>query len=439
MKYAVSGTDQESGSPIELTVEAADVPSAAAIAARKGVNVAGIRAVAHPSVPPSIAPQRAAPPLTSAPPKKRRGRVWLGLLLLIAGLMAPFLPAVPLWVGAVLAGLVVLYLILPPARRPVGAFLRVSPERPTWRVLKLTMFLLVGLGLVGFSFAGRETVRLREEFAAKQEAERQAKAQAQAEASAKVSRLVEEARAALTAGEIPKAESLLDEASKVADASNRGAARGLSDKIRNSSDSAWVLTSLVSAPDDEFTRFRGGGAPPTALDFGFAVLTDRAVALARPQVDAAVAQREEAKRQAEAAAEAERRAREERIIAERKAAEEKAAAEKAAKEVAQKTVKDKLDAYMAVLNAADVKLIDSVSVRRIGDKTWEAELTVRNIWHLRHYQLRLQDAQTLWKAWAVIASPNEPDLARIKLVDENGNEVGGSRILGGSLIWVQEK
>lgn len=359
--------------------------------------------------------------------------------MLIAGLMAPFLPAVPLWVGAVLAGLVVLYLILPPARRPVGAFLRVSPERPTWRVLKLTMFLLVGLGLVGFSFAGRETVRLREEFAAKQEAERQAKAQAQAEAAATVSRLVEEARVALTAGELAKAESLLDEASKVADASNRGAARSLSEKIRHSADSAWVLASLVSAPDDEFARFREGGAPPGALDFGFAALTDRAVALARPQIDAAVSQREEAKRQAEAAAEAERRAREERIAAERKAAEEKAAAEKAAKAAAQAAVQDKLDRYMKVLEGAEPRLVDSVSVRRIGDKIWEAELTVKNIWHLRHYQIRKQDAQTMWEWWASIASPSDPDSARIKIVDGKGNDVGGSRILGGSLIWVQEK
>lgn len=433
MKYAVSGTDQDTGSSIELTVEAPDVSSAVAIAARKGVNVAEVRAVAHGVVPPPTLPKRA-----PAPVKKRRGRVWLTLVLLIAALMFPFLPSVSLWVGAVIAGLAVVYVVLPPSRRPVGAFLCVSPDRPVWRVLKLTMFILVGLLLISFSFAGKEMIRQRAESAAKLKAERQAKAEAQTEATAKVYRLVEEAKDALVAGEIPKAESLLEEAIKVADATNRGMARSLSEKIRNSADPQWVLASLVRASDDDFARFRMDGSPPSSLDFGFASLTDRAIALARPQFETAVAQREVAKRQAQAAAEVARKANEERIAAERKAAEEEAAQEKAAKEAAQREVKDRLDAYMAVLNAAEVKLIDSVRVRRIGDKTWEAELTVRDIWHLRHYQLRLQDAQTLWEAWAVIASPSEPDSARINLVDGNGNEVGGSRVWGGSLIWVQK-
>jgi hypothetical protein len=432
MKYTVSGTDHESGAFIELTVEAADIQSAAAIATRKGVDVAGVRVASSPNSPPSSA---ASPSILIQ--KKRRMRVWLTFALLIAGIMAPFVPAVPLWAGLVIAGLVLLYLVMPPARRPVGAFLRVSPERPAWRAIKLTGFVLVGILLIGVSFTGKESVRQRAEFAAKQEVERQAKAQAQAEATAKVSGLVVSARAALTEGEISKAESLLDEASKVAEASNRGTARALSDKIRNSADSGWILMSLVGAPENEFARFRGGGAPPSSLDFGFAALTNRAVALARPQVDAAVIHREEAKRQAEAASEAARKAREERVAAERKVAEQRAADEEAAKEATQREVKDRLDSYMAVLNAADVKLVDSVSVRRIGNKTWEATLTVRDIWHLRHYQLRLQDAQTLWEAWAVIASHSEPDLARIKLVDGNGNEVGGSRMWGGSLIWVQ--
>ena len=45
----------------------------------------------------------------------------------------------------------------------------------------------------------------------------------------------------------------------------------------------------------------------------------------------------------------------------------------------------------------------------------------------------------MWEWWAAIASPQEPDLARIKIVDAKGNEVGGSRVWGGSLIWVQDK
>ena len=57
---------------------------------------------------------------------------------------------------------------------------------------------------------------------------------------------------------------------------------------------------------------------------------------------------------------------------------------------------------------------------------------------MRHKQVRLQDAQLLWKAWAGLASPDKPDSARIKIVDLGGNEVGRSRFLAGSLIWVQD-
>jgi hypothetical protein len=112
--------------------------------------------------------------------------------------------------------------------------------------------------------------------------------------------------------------------------------------------------------------------------------------------------------------------------------------ERAHREAAQKEVKDRLDTYVALLNAAEVKLVKNVSVKRIGDGIWKATLTVDNLWHVRHRQIRLQDTQTLWEAWAEIASPNEPDKAIIKIVDLRGNEVGGSRVLGGSLIWVQE-
>lgn len=65
-------------------------------------------------------------------------------------------------------------------------------------------------------------------------------------------------------------------------------------------------------------------------------------------------------------------------------------------------------------------------------------LTVKSGWHYQPYQIRLQAAQNLWKLWATIHSPNEPDKARLKIRDINGNDVGGSRIWAGSLIWVQE-
>lgn len=98
----------------------------------------------------------------------------------------------------------------------------------------------------------------------------------------------------------------------------------------------------------------------------------------------------------------------------------------------------RLDTFLAVLQTAEVTVVKSVRVQEISAGMWEAKIEVSNNWHIKPYQIRLQDAQNLWNAWAKIASPNEPDSARIKIVDSNGNEVGGSRVLAGSLIWVQE-
>lgn len=68
----------------------------------------------------------------------------------------------------------------------------------------------------------------------------------------------------------------------------------------------------------------------------------------------------------------------------------------------------------------------------------EAKITVSNSWHFFPYQVRLEAAQNLWKIWASICSPSDPDKARIELVSINGNKVGGSRWLAGSLIYVQK-
>lgn len=80
------------------------------------------------------------------------------------------------------------------------------------------------------------------------------------------------------------------------------------------------------------------------------------------------------------------------------------------------------------------KLIGSVSA-----KEDLAIFEVKNSWHSAPYQVRLQLAQNFWKVWASVNGAPDLDTSRIKLVDLNGNEVGGSRLLGGSLIWVQEK
>ena len=63
----------------------------------------------------------------------------------------------------------------------------------------------------------------------------------------------------------------------------------------------------------------------------------------------------------------------------------------------------------------------------------KATITVTNLWHLRNKQIRLQDAQTLWELWAKINSPSKPDESFLKLVDFNGNKVGGSKYAGSTI------
>ena len=135
----------------------------------------------------------------------------------------------------------------------------------------------------------------------------------------------------------------------------------------------------------------------------------------------------------------------ERIEKKQAAAEERAA--RSEKEAIAKAAQDEannakakllLDAYSDLLRKYEVKMIESVSVRVPNTIRFEVTLTVDNVWHVRHKQIRMQDAQSLWKVWAGLASPAKPDRARIKLVDLNGNEVGGSRFLAGSSLWVQD-
>lgn len=73
-----------------------------------------------------------------------------------------------------------------------------------------------------------------------------------------------------------------------------------------------------------------------------------------------------------------------------------------------------------------------------GDTAESVRVTVTNAWHHMHRQERLQGAQTIQRAWALVRSRDHPDAARLELVDLNGNEVGGSRVWGGTLIWVQD-
>lgn len=65
-----------------------------------------------------------------------------------------------------------------------------------------------------------------------------------------------------------------------------------------------------------------------------------------------------------------------------------------------------------------------------------ARFTVENSWHFLPYQERLQGAQNLGALWKKFAQTNQPDGDIFRIVDLNGNEVGGSGLLG---VWVQKE
>lgn len=113
-------------------------------------------------------------------------------------------------------------------------------------------------------------------------------------------------------------------------------------------------------------------------------------------------------------------------IALKAAAEQKKVDDRRSKDVADE------EAFAALMEGLGQQaLIASISARN-----GYARITVRNLWHIRNYQIRLQDAQTLDRLWKSISSPREPKKARISIVDYNGNEVGGTGVMG---VWVQDR
>jgi hypothetical protein len=66
-------------------------------------------------------------------------------------------------------------------------------------------------------------------------------------------------------------------------------------------------------------------------------------------------------------------------------------------------------------------------------------IVVRDTWHYQHKQLRLQAAQNLWKLWSQSYDlEDKKDTCRMDLVDGNGNVVGGSSWMGGSVVNVKD-
>ncbi len=94
-----------------------------------------------------------------------------------------------------------------------------------------------------------------------------------------------------------------------------------------------------------------------------------------------------------------------------------------------------LKQYRKKLNAAGLN--EQIITRLAGDGK-KVKITVVDAWSEMDYNSRYEAADTLYKLWAMIASPDSPDSARISIQTEGGTEIGGSRLFAGSLIWVQK-
>lgn len=83
-------------------------------------------------------------------------------------------------------------------------------------------------------------------------------------------------------------------------------------------------------------------------------------------------------------------------------------------------------------------MIEGKFIRQVGRKGETIVVYVGNEWHFLPYQIRLQMAQNIWATWVLASNAEAPDHARVDIKDLNGNGVGGSKLLGGSLSWVSK-
>lgn len=99
-----------------------------------------------------------------------------------------------------------------------------------------------------------------------------------------------------------------------------------------------------------------------------------------------------------------------------------------------------LEGYIKKLDDVGMnQFIELISYKYASTDECSIVVRVRNTWHYQHKQIRLQAAQNLWNLWSQsYYLETEKDKCRMELVDLNGNNVGGSSWLGGSVIGVKD-
>lgn len=109
------------------------------------------------------------------------------------------------------------------------------------------------------------------------------------------------------------------------------------------------------------------------------------------------------------------------------------AAEQRALESQAAEAKVNADRHASMLALIDADPVASEIIESVRVATDVCEVKVKNLWHLKVKQIRLQDAQALHSMWTSILPPGE--IAVLSIVDLNGNKVGGTGFTG---IWVND-
>lgn len=407
-RYRIEGRDITTNEVVELVLQSESIEAAIAKARALGISIDSVElALAQ-------TPNTSRPNLTSTPigqaatlgnvteklPAKtqssRRGCLIVGLGFVFLGVCAAA-PIIPFFLSVALA-FVCVGTSVPKFRDFSCQVLRIDPENQRNERLRLVICSVSCVALLVFSAICYEAKLDNERRLALVAAQREEQERVTNEANLIVTTLLAESVAAAEAGDLAGAEENLANALAVPNATDLHAVKKLRDYVDLVTKPGHIESALDDLSEGEYRKLKTSGALPSSLISGYQGLDKLIATSAQKAITAAQA----------------------------KSAEE------------ERKVESLRATFLIALKAVEVNLIKDVSVQKIGGDLWAATLTVEDIWHLRHEQIRLQDAQALWEAWATLASPDDLDKARITLVDHRGNEVGGSRIWAGSLIWVKE-
>jgi len=273
--------------------------------------------------------------------KYRKHRLWLAVPVLIALILAPIAPALPLWFGIMLFVLCA-GVFVPRVQSLSRYLLRLNPSEKWRSGLRLIAYSLVGLLLVLASWSGAEYRTAQERIAARQVAEEAELQRLVKEANASVAALVGEAESAwknadsklvedklsaaartahatnlssirvlrarianaqveiltgqateaMQIGNIPLARERISAALAVPDASELAATRKLDEQIANGTDPAHVRAVLMNVPDDTFAQLKKEGTMPTRLVSGYEKLDKLAAELVLAQIPEVAVARE---------------------------------------------------------------------------------------------------------------------------------------------------